>query len=713
MTASEEGGRGSSRLWLVIAFLLAAAAGAVGGLLFVSVADMPDISDLSRYTPSPATKLYDSSDPPELIVQLSIVQKTFVPLTRMPRALLDATVAIEDERFYSHWGLDIWGIARAAVVNVFHRRVVEGGSTITQQLARTLFLTRERTIQRKIKEALLAIQIERQYKKEEILEMYLNQIYFGSGAYGAEQAARVYFGKHVEELTMPECAMLAGLPRAPNDYNPRADQVRAAARRNLVLLKMAQNGFITRKESEEAQQSPIMLRQTEVTNAPYFAAFVRQYLEAQYGSQAVYRGGLSVYTTLNLRYQTIAQSALEQGLTAAESLMRTSFRSLEGGMRLQGALVAIDPRTGDILALVGGRSYKENEFNRAIQARRQPGSAFKPFIYATALLNGFTSSDIIDDSPVEYTGKDGTIWKPTNFERQFFGPTSIRRALAFSRNIVTVKLLNQVGVYTVAAQARKFGLKGPFRDDLTLALGTSEVGLLELLSGYSVFANGGVRAEPFAVKLAKDGQGNILEQHRSRLNQVLDQRTAYIMLSFLKDTIEYGTAKVVRRLGFQAPAAGKTGSTNDFTDAWFIGFTPELACGVWVGFDDRRSMGKNMTGGLIAAPIWTAFMSEALEHSKRVDFTRPEGIVTVNIDYTSGLLATKQCRPEQTVAEIYVEGTAPTQPCDKHGTGGSHFASEDLEQIEALQGGEGGETSRTAGGAPVRPEDEKSQERGF
>jgi len=706
----------TGRLMVFLGFILFAAAGVVGGILFVSLADMPDISDLSRYTPSPATKLYDSAEPAELIAQMSIEQRTFVPLSRLPRALLDATVAIEDERFYSHWGLDLWGIARAMVVNAIHRKVVEGASTITQQLARTLFLTLERTWQRKIKEALLAIQIERQYKKEEILEMYLNQIYFGSGAYGAEQAARAYFGKHVEELTLPECALLAALPKAPNVFNPRAFPDRALSRRNLVLQKMSQNGFISRAEASEAQKSPIALRETEVTNAPYFAAYVRQQIESVYGSQAILRGGLSVYTTLNLHYQSIAQRALEQGLSAAESLLASArHTSTYAGRHLQGALVALDPRNGAILALVGGRSYKENEYNRATQSKRQPGSSFKPFIYTTAFLNGWTAADRIDDSnPQQYTGKDGKPWQPANFERQFFGPTSLRRALAFSRNIVTVKLLNQIGVQTVIAQAKKFAFSGPFRDDLTLALGTSEVGVLEMASAFSVFANGGVRATPFAIKLVKDSQSNVLEQHRPEMTQVISPQTAFLVLSILRDTIDYGTAKVVRRLGFRPPAAGKTGSTNDFTDAWFVGFTPSLVCAVWVGYDDPHSMGKNMTGGLIAAPIWTSFMSEALERATWQDFERPEGVVTVPIDRTTGLLVGKDCRPDTITNELFVEGTQPTRVCDKHTTGrGRDFANEDLEQMEAIQGGEAPVTRSVTGGARVTKEESTGQDGGF
>jgi len=699
--------RTGSRMLLVAGFMAAALAGIAGGLLFVSMQDMPDTADLTRFSASPATKLYDSSNPPDLIAQLSIEQRTFVPLSRMPRALQDATVAIEDERFYSHWGLDLWGIARAMVVNTISRRVVEGGSTLTQQLARNLFLTRERTLQRKINEALLAIQIERQYKKEEILEMYLNQIYFGHGAYGAEQAARAYFGKHVEELTLPECALLAGLPRAPNEYSPRNDPARAIARRNLVLQKMVSNRFVDNAEMKEAQSAALNLRETEITNAPYFAAHARKQLEETYGSQAIYRGGLSVYTTLNLRQQTIAQRALEQGLAAAESRIRQTRPDTPASLKLQGALVALDPRTGAIMAMVGGRSFKENEYNRATQAKRQPGSSFKPFIYTAAMINGYNPSDLINDSPQQFTGRDGKAWVPSNYDRKFRGMISLRRSLAYSINNTTVRLLSQVGIYTVISVAKKFGLSGPFRDDLTLGLGTSEVGLLEMVSAYSTFANGGVRAAPYAIRLVKDSHGNILEQHRPQLYPVTSPQTAYLMLSILQDTLKYGTGVIIRRLGFSRPAGGKTGSTNDFTDAWFIGFTPSLACGIWIGYDDRRSLGKSMTGGTIAAPIWAEFMTEALENNPAEDFEKPAGLVTAVIDPASGLLATKEC--QRTATETFIEGNAPTRPCNRH-TIKKTQAEVDLDEIEKLHTPEAAiqDTDRTR-----TPEDGDAQESGF
>ena len=666
----------------ILGFVLSAIIGAVGGLIFISLLEMPDMSGLKRSSRSPATRLYDSADPPQLIAQLTAEQRTFVPLARMPRTLLDATVAIEDQRFFIHWGLDLWGIARATVINVFHGRVVEGASTITQQLARTLFLNLERTFRRKINEALLAIQIERHYKKEEILEMYLNQIFFGHGAYGAEQAARFYFGKHVEELTLPESALLAGLPRAPNNYSPRNNPEKAVQRRNLVLSKMVENGFVEPAEAEEASRAPLNLRRTEQTNAPYFAAHFQKRLEDKYGNQAVYRGALSVHTTLNLRLQKIAQRALEDGLRAAEGAVKNvRGESAIRGLQLQGALIALDPRTGAIRAMIGGRNFKEYQYNRATQALRQPGSSFKPFIYATALENGFTPADIIDDSPVQYTGKDGDVWQPTNFSRKLYGDTTLRRALAFSRNIVTVKLLDQLKVSNVAKRSKRYGFTSRIRWDLTLALGTSEVNLLELVSAYSVFANGGIRAAPYSVEMVKDTHGNILEQHRPEMDRVIPPQVAYLMLSMLKDTIEYGTAKVVRRLGFARPAAGKTGSTNNFTDAWFIGFTPTLACGVWIGYDDCHTMGKNAVGSALAAPVWTTFMAEALEATPARDFERPDGLVEAQIDRTSGLLATRECT--HVITELFLEESVPTRKCNRHERDKT-FVQDELEQLEKM-----------------------------
>lgn len=695
---------------VLLGFALAAAAGASGGMLVLSLEDLPDIEDLMHVTPTAGARLYDSGDPPEMFSQLAVEQRTFVPLARMPRGLLDAVVSIEDERFYSHWGLDLWGIFRAAFANLVSGKRGQGGSTITQQLARTLFLTREKTIQRKIKEAILAVKIERRYRKGEILEMYLNQHYFGHGAWGVEQAARAYFGKHVEELTLPECALLAGLPKSPNAYSPRQDIEKATTRRNLVLAAMVRNGCVTKAEADEASASPIQLRATEPTNAPYFAAFVRKYLEEAYGDQAVARGGLSAFTTLNLRYQMIAQAALDQGLAAAETLVAANRRGgASSSLRLQGALLAIDARTGAILAMVGGRSFRENEFNRATQARRQPGSSFKPIIYTTALLSGFTPADLVDDTATPFPGRDGKTWTPVNFDRKNLGPMPLRRALALSRNVVTTRLLNQVGVRTVIGNAKKFGYAGPFRDDLTLAMGTSEVSLLEMVSAFSVFANGGVRATPYAIRLVKDSQGTVLEQQKPELTPVITPQIGYLMLSMLRDVIDHGTGHLIRKHGFTRPCGGKTGSTNDYTDAWFIGFTPSIVCGVWLGYDDRRTLGKLMTGGVIAAPIWASFMSEALEGSPVEDFAKPTGIVTATIDPVSGLLATKACRRVKT--EIFLEGQAPTRYCDREAKA-IDFNEQEYPELESTQTTTGGPGEVVVPGSG-QTEDTSGQEEGF
>lgn len=701
----------SRRLLVWTGFLAAAAIGIAGGIILASAGDLPDTAPLrGEILGSSAPKLYDNAEPPELFAQIAVAQRTRVPLARMPRILLDATVAIEDDRFYSHWGIDVWGIMRAMAVNLIKGRIEQGGSTITQQLAKTLFLTPERTIRRKVQEALLAIQIERLYKKDEILEMYLNQIYFGHGAYGVEQAARGYFGKNVEDLTLAEAALLAGLPKAPSGSNPRNDLDKATARRNLVLTRMVKNGYIRREEAEAASTSPIHLRMIEMTNAPYFVAYLRKHLEDAYGTETLYRGGLSVYTTLNLRYQNIAQRTLEHGLTAAESLLAGARRG-GTGLRLQGALVALDPRTGAILAMVGGRNFRENEFNRAVQARRQPGSSFKPFIYATALSNGFTLADVRDDRLCPgFPGIEGKVWRPKNFEGRNFGRTSLRRALYLSRNVVTTMILNQVGVRTVIGTARKFGYTNPFRDDLTMALGTSELSLLEHVSAFSVFANGGVRATPFAIRLVKNGQGAVLEQHRPELTQSISPQVSCLMASALRDVIDHGTAQVVRRLGFRRPAGGKTGSTNGFTDAWFVGFTPSLACGIWIGYDDRHELGKNGTGGLVAAPVWAAFMSEATEGLPVEDFPRPTGVVEAVIDPKSGKLATEAC--EKKITELFVEGTEPGQNCELESKG-PDYNEEEMKMIEQMSGTVSGGAGAPERSADTPADDAATQDSGF
>ncbi len=675
---------------LFLAFFLAC--GAVLGVLYAYLRELPDLEAFND--PPQATKVFDVNG--QLISQLWLEQRTLISLSKVPQGLQDAVLATEDIRFYKHWGIDLFGIARAFFVNVRAGHVVEGGSTITQQLARNLFLTREQTLSRKVREALLALQIERNFSKKQILEMYLNQIYFGHGAYGVESAARTYFGKHAEELSLDESAMLAGLPKAPTNYDPYKNPLDALQRRNKVLSNMAEEGFISQQEASETKNAPLELKKIEVQTAPYFVEYVRQQLEAKYGTHMVYKGGLSVYTTLDLSVEEAAQKALSRGLADAENVAR---RSRTGGLPnqqpIQGALLALDVKTGAIRAMIGGRDFRESVFNRSVQAERQPGSSFKPIVYAAALENGFTFADVFLDSPAVYndpsTGKE---WRPANYTGKFRGPTTLHTALMFSINMVTLKLLEKVGIQPVVNLARRLGISTKITPNLSLGLGTSECTLIEMVDAFDVFANQGIRVEPFSILSVKDGSGRILENNSPVAQEVLDPQTAYLVTHTLKDVIDQGTARIVRRLGFTRPAAGKTGTSNNNIDAWFIGYTPDLICGVWVGYDERQSLGGHQTGGSTAAPIWEEFMKTATQGSQVKDFTEPEDIESKKICMETGLVAGPRC-PRIRV-ELFKKGTAPTKVCTLHGA-----VSTDASQVGAASTGTGGDLLEMEAAPPV------------
>jgi penicillin-binding protein 1A len=658
----------ASHFWKIFFLIAFALVGAALGVVYAHLQELPDITNLNEFKPSQATRIYDING--DLVSQLWLEQRTLVPLEKIPLSLQQAVISIEDQRFYEHFGIDVIGIVRSFITNVAHGGVREGASTITMQLARNLFLTPERTFSRKVREALLSMQIEKNYSKQQILEMYLNQIYFGEGAYGCESAARTYFGKHVEELTVPECAMLAALPKAPNNYDPYKNPYDALKRRNTVLNSMAENNCITLQEATEYKNTPIELKKIEVQNAPYFVEFVRQQLEARYGSNAVYKGGLSVYTTLDMKLQEAAQQAMEKGLENAEALARKNRQSnIPIDQTIQGALFSMDPHTGAIRAMIGGRDFRQSVFNRAIQAHRQPGSAFKPIIYAAAIENGYTMADVFLDSPVVYPDPTtGQPWRPTNFSTKFRGPTTLHTALMYSINVVTIKLLDKLGIQPVVSMARRLGITTPIKPNLSLGLGTSEVTLDEMVQAFSVFDNQGVRVEPFAILSVKDSSGRVLESNSPVAQEVLDPQTAYIMTHTLEDVIDHGTGRIIRLMGFTYPAAGKTGTTNDNVDAWFIGYTPDLACGVWVGYDDRISLGKKQTGGETAAPIWADFMKAATDGKPAKDFPLPNGsddeFVTKKICMDSGLLAGPYC--VRVRDEIFKKETAPTKFCNIH-----------------------------------------------
>jgi penicillin-binding protein 1A len=631
------------------------------GILYAHLQELPDIRNLSEFKPMHATRLYDIHG--KLIAQIGSEQRTFVPLSDIPLIMQKALISIEDARFYDHGALDYIGIARAFIINVLHGGVLEGGSTLTQQLARNLFLTPQRTLSRKIREALLAIQLAKNFTKNQILDMYFNQIYFGQGAYGIEAASRIYFGVNCKDLTLPECAMIAALPKAPSYYDPYVHPIQAVARRNLVLKAMHSQGYITKSEEELAEIAPLVLKSTNVENAPYFVEYVQQELENEFGPQAVYKDGLSVYTTLNLRLQEAAHKAVQEGLKQIEDRThKIIYANIPNQQPLQAALLCIDPHTGAIRAMVGGRNFNKSMFNRAIQAERQPGSSFKPIVYTTALEQGYTMADIILDAPIVFKNANGTTWSPEDYDNHFHGPTTLHYALENSINVVTIKLLNNIGIDPVIRMARKMGITSPLTPNLTLALGSSDVTLEELVRAYSIFDNQGIRVEPFGILYVKNANGKTIEITHSQAVSVIDPQTAYIITHTLESVINHGTGQLIRQLGFTYPAAGKTGTTNNEIDAWFIGYTPQLTCGVWVGYDQRQSIGPNEVGGYAAAPIWENFMKHALENQKPENFTVPPGIVEKRICNRTGLLAIPGCC-QHTTLEVFKKDTVPLRHC--------------------------------------------------
>ncbi|MFH0777372.1 MAG: PBP1A family penicillin-binding protein [Candidatus Eisenbacteria bacterium] len=638
---------------------------------------LPSPQKLQTIEPPVKTEVYDVHG--KLIHELYKQNRSLVQLKRVPRYLVEGIVVIEDRQFRRHWGVDMFGVARAAVKNVFAGRVREGGSTITMQLARNLFLTHERTMRRKMKEAVLALRIEKMYSKDEILQMYLNQIYFGDGAYGVQAASRIFFAKNVEELTLPESALLIGIVRNPGEYSPRRHPETALNRRNLVLKIMHNEGLITDEEYSSALGTPLGVTPSKMSanQSPYFVETVRLYLDERYGSNQIYEGGLKVYTTLDLDLQRASELALEKRLCELERTMQYDVRrcdqgtAKQGALRegnftsyVQGAVVAIDPNNGHVRAMVGGRDFSESPYNRAVQAKRQPGSAFKPFIYVAAIDNNFNPSDMILDEPVSFVGVDGRPWVPRNYDRNYRGPMTLRYALQHSINIPAIKLLRNVGPTTVASYARRMGLRAKIENDLTIALGTSEVSLLELTSAFGVLANEGIRAEPLMILKVEDKEGRVLERNGTRTEEVLTAETSYVVTSMLRSVVDHGTGFGARAAGFYDPAAGKTGTTDDFTDAWFVGYTPRVAVGVWVGFDKKKSLGPGMTGNAVALPVWTDVMLEAARLYQPADFPQPEGVLSVEICAESRLLALEGC-PDK-VTEVFRRGNVPAEYCHLH-----------------------------------------------
>jgi penicillin-binding protein 1A len=559
-----------------------------------------DFEALVEYRPGLATRIYASDG--SLLARVAKENRIYVRLGRMPDALKNATVAAEDRRFYQHSGVDFRGVLRALWRDFREQRAAEGGSTLTMQLIRNIQLTPEKTMERKVREAALALRMERVYTKSELLEMYLNQVFYGANSYGVGAAARTYFGKSVARLSPAQCALLATLPRRPADFNPYRDPKGALQRRNALLKEMAEQSFLNSRQLAEALREPLGVKPRgedfRYKRAPYFVDAVTDRLIDLYGPKTVYEGGLNVYTTLNPALQDAAEKSVTQGL-----------RSLRGRNVSQAALVAIDPASGEIKALVGGADYRKSQFNRAVNARRQPGSSFKPFVYAAAMDNGVSPLDKITDGPVRLTNEDGVAWSPKDYDNRFIGQTTVVNAFAQSLNTPAVKLSQAAGIPMVADVARSCGIRSPLKEVPALALGASEVTPLELTAAYSVFANQGEWAEPRMIRRVSSADGTIDDSFGPRVQEVMDPSIAQKTDYLLRAVVENGTGKSVRSI---SRARGKTGTTQDDKDAWFVGYTPELVAGVWAG-NDRPSPMKGVWGGTGCAPIWRRFMERALE----------------------------------------------------------------------------------------------------
>jgi len=646
----------------------------------VIVTSLPDKAAIRGIgTMSQATTLLDASDRHAFTIYEE--QRIDVPLSRVSPHLIRALIAVEDQRFYDHSGVDIVRVAGAALTNVRRGRAAQGGSTLTQQLARQIFLTPEKTVTRKMKEIFLARRLEKEFEKDEILELYLNKVYFGAGLYGAEAASMGYFGKTAAELDVAEAALLAGLVKSPSAYAPTTDLKRATSRRNLVLRTMLESRAIDKATYARAVRAPVhledSLRRAEA-HGQYFKEEVRRELVERFGWERVYQGGLKVYTTIDLGMQKAAEAEVARSLQEIEERqLKRKKRVTKAVDPLQAALVALDPRTGEVRALVGGRDFKSSSFNRATQAKRQAGSAFKPFVYAAAIEGGYSPASLISNLDTPVMTAQGA-WAPED-EHLESPSMTMRTALRTSSNRAAVHMLDAVGISTAVKTAVRFGV-GDVPGVPSLALGAGEVTLMSMTAAYGAFANHGILPTPTLIRRVETTGGEVLYQSARSQHRAVSEQTAYLMTSMLADVVNNGTGWPARRVGFTLPAAGKTGTTNEYRDAWFVGFTPRLVTGVWVGYDQPRTIIGNGYAGELAVPLWGRFMMSATKGDGNDWFAAPSGLTTATVCRLSGKLANKACLDVETVdakgninrrSQVYTEhfigGSEPIEYCDLHG----------------------------------------------
>lgn len=669
-------------LWASIALFIVAVAGTIVGLNWLA-RDLPPVDTLRKIDPSVKTAIYAAGG--ETLREFYTENRTIVPLDRIPLVLQHAVIAVEDKRFYSHYGVDLRRIVGVIWINLTSHSS-PGGSTLTQQLARNLFpelLPSEKRLTRKFREWIVAAQIESLYTKDEILAMYLNQIYLGKGTYGVQAAARLFFGRDVWDLGPAECTMLAGMIQQPERFSPLRHLDAAYSRRATVLETMIGAGYLSRAEAEAIGNTKVRVADGEAAAASagfaaYFVEEVRKLLEKDYGATRLYREGLRVWTTLVPQYQAWMEEALEAHLLEMEQerprrQQRAEYdKRVSAGKRppkvtyLQGAALLQDVRTGAVLGMIGGRSFEDSKWNMSTQALRQPGSTFKPFVYLTALEKGYTPSTILMDTPFEIdTGASG-IWRPENYSERFDGPMTVRFALSHSVNVPTAKLFLDFGLPPVMANLRKLGFTEDLPQVPSLFLGAGEVTLAEVVGAYGAFANQGVRMDQYLITRVETVDGEVLFESRPNPHAAVDPAEAYVMASLLTSTVTQGTAARAREYGFTRTGAGKTGTTNDNTNAWFVGFTPSFCAGVWVGFDEPVTMGRGATGSRMALPIWAKFMGRVTARKGDEPFTRPSGgLVDHAICMRTGRLALTGC--DSVLSEVFLAGSFPKEKCNVHG----------------------------------------------
>jgi penicillin-binding protein 1A len=695
-TIGRLGARGRRRLALVVLAFGGLGAGVAWGT-WVHICDScPSIAQIYAFEPKEATQLFAADG--SLLAELAVELRTPIRIEDLPPHVYNAFISVEDRRFWNHSGVDLSRTFRAFinfVLNGFDGSNVAGGSSITQQLAGAMFSgsvdRRDISAGRKLREMRVAYSLESAYGKEEILQAYLNQINFDR-VYGIEAAADKYFGKRARDLNLPEAATLAAIPRNPRGYNPTINPERAVGRRNLILELMARQNRISRDDAEAAKAFPLELDEgaSIPQTAPYFVEWVRQTLYARYGTD-IYDRGFRVYTTLDPDVQAAADSALATRLSEIErsSLYRGSatyeetrawpadslYQVSQGGANMpyvQGMFIALDPKTGDVRALVGGRDFEDSEFNRATQAIRQPGSVFKPFVYTAAIASGIPASEVIWDAPVILENIGGEPYAPKNFDPEFNGPTTLRRALARSLNVVAVKLGQRVGEESFAQMAARMGIRSEIPRVPSAAIGAASITPMEIASAYTTFANLGVHVEPRSILRIESKDGRILWESTINREEVLEPQVAWVVLSMLRDAVDRGTGnsavRVRSAIPYSIPVAGKTGTTNSATDTWFVGFTPDLVTTTWIGLDLPDRFLINATGGATSAPVGAAVLADYYtRHDPPEAWPRPESLLERVVDETTGLLATQWCPIDLVYREIYLPGTEPTETCDVHG----------------------------------------------